>query len=322
MQKIGNITSTADANGEWTNGNVAAGTPPTILDAAWLNTVQRELVNVVTAGGLVLDQKNDAQVLAALNLLIKGGVTGVIGEARNAKMSVTSASSTAMFTADEVIVGTALGGLQYRLGSINKTINLATLGAGGMDTGTAPVSGFVGIYAIFNPTNGTSALLAVNATSSILSEIYGGGNMPAGYTASALVSVLPTNASGQFKVFYQNGREVTISSVTVANATATGTSVPPIAFSTSNATPLNAKKCSGSIGIFNNNNSGGTYSSVSVASDLNSLGLQTAAGWSSLNIGTTANYQILFTTPQVLYYSPFVTAGVSTLSITCTGYSF
>ncbi|TPG62740.1 hypothetical protein EAH77_09695 [Ewingella americana] len=70
MQKIGSITSTADANGEWTNGNVAAGTLPTILDAAWFNTVQRELADVVTAGGLSLDSSNDAQVLAALKLLI------------------------------------------------------------------------------------------------------------------------------------------------------------------------------------------------------------------------------------------------------------
>lgn len=68
MQKIGSITSTADANGEWTNGNVAAGMAPTIIDAAWLNTVQRELANVVTNAGLTLDPKNDAQLLAALKL--------------------------------------------------------------------------------------------------------------------------------------------------------------------------------------------------------------------------------------------------------------
>jgi hypothetical protein len=68
MQKIGNITTTADANGEWTNGNVAAGTPPTIIDAAWLNTIQREIANVVTNAGLTLDPANDAQLLAALKL--------------------------------------------------------------------------------------------------------------------------------------------------------------------------------------------------------------------------------------------------------------
>ncbi len=69
MQKIGNITNTADINGEWTNGNVAGGVSPTILDAAWLNTIQRELANVVQGGGLTLEPGNDAQVLAAINSL-------------------------------------------------------------------------------------------------------------------------------------------------------------------------------------------------------------------------------------------------------------
>ena len=73
MQKIGSITSTANASGEWTNGNVAAGTPPTIIDAAWLNTVQREISNVVTNAGLTLDPTNDAQLLAALKLLTGPG---------------------------------------------------------------------------------------------------------------------------------------------------------------------------------------------------------------------------------------------------------
>lgn len=73
MQKIGSITSTANASGEWTNGNVAAGTPPTIIDAAWLNTVQREISNVVTNAGLSLDPENDAQLLAAIKLLTGPG---------------------------------------------------------------------------------------------------------------------------------------------------------------------------------------------------------------------------------------------------------
>ncbi len=73
MQKIGNITTTADANGEWTNGNVAAGTPPTIIEADWLNTIQREIANVVTGAGLTLDPANDAQLLASLLSLTGSG---------------------------------------------------------------------------------------------------------------------------------------------------------------------------------------------------------------------------------------------------------
>ncbi len=48
MKKIGDVTSTADKNGEWTNGNVAAGIAPTILEAGWLNSVQREILGVKT----------------------------------------------------------------------------------------------------------------------------------------------------------------------------------------------------------------------------------------------------------------------------------
>ncbi|CNB93783.1 bacteriophage tail fiber protein [Yersinia frederiksenii] len=70
MQKIGDIPNTrADSNGEFTDGNVAAGVPPTILPAEWFNTLQRELIKVVQDGGLALDPNDDTQVLAALKKL-------------------------------------------------------------------------------------------------------------------------------------------------------------------------------------------------------------------------------------------------------------
>ena len=45
MQKVGNTTDTADANGEYTNGNVANGIPHTIINAEMLTTFQRELTD-------------------------------------------------------------------------------------------------------------------------------------------------------------------------------------------------------------------------------------------------------------------------------------
>lgn len=71
MQKISSITATATPDGLFTNGSVATGVSPTILDAGWFNTIQNELVNVVQEAGLTLDPKNDAQVLAALKVLLK-----------------------------------------------------------------------------------------------------------------------------------------------------------------------------------------------------------------------------------------------------------
>lgn len=75
MRKVGSTTDTADANGEYTNGNVANGISPTIINAEMLNTFQRELVNVVEGSGLTLDPNDDGQVLKALNKIIGNCIT-------------------------------------------------------------------------------------------------------------------------------------------------------------------------------------------------------------------------------------------------------
>lgn len=69
MKKISSLTATATSDGLFTNGSVATGVSPTILDAGWFNTVQNELVAIVQAAGIKLDDANDAQVLAALKKL-------------------------------------------------------------------------------------------------------------------------------------------------------------------------------------------------------------------------------------------------------------
>lgn len=169
-------------------------------------------------------------------------VSGTVGQARNLAMSVTAASATATLAADEIVVASSLGGHKYVLAAFSKTINLATTGAGGMDTGSAPVSGYVAIYAIYNPTTQTAALLAMNSTSTKAPEVYGGANMPAGYTASALVSVWPTNSSGQFVPGEWFDRSLRMSAAIVLNTTAAQSLT---ALSIAAAVPLNAKLYAG-----------------------------------------------------------------------------
>ncbi|HGU5938085.1 TPA: hypothetical protein ACM98N_004228, partial [Yersinia enterocolitica] len=231
MHRIDTPTAQVDKFGSgkngFTRGNPQTGVPATALDDDYFDAIQEEIAGVVESTGVALDKSNRTQLLTALKkLFLRTGnnfseiaaagsaavaaalanlglsdvahlpqLTGVIGTSRNAKMSVAAASATATFTADELIVQAVLGGRQYKLASFNKTINLATTGAGGMDTGTVPANGFVALYAIYNPTTQISALLAVNASSVVAPEVYGGSNMPAGYMASALVSVLPTSSS-------------------------------------------------------------------------------------------------------------------------------
>jgi hypothetical protein len=66
MRKVGSTTDTADANGEYTNGNVANGISPTIINAEMLNTFQRELIGVVEGSGMKLNPEDDNQVFKAI----------------------------------------------------------------------------------------------------------------------------------------------------------------------------------------------------------------------------------------------------------------
>ena len=69
MQKIGESTASANAQGEFTEGNPGSGVAATLLKAAWLNAVQRELVHVVEGAGLTLDAADDSQILKAIQAI-------------------------------------------------------------------------------------------------------------------------------------------------------------------------------------------------------------------------------------------------------------
>ena len=177
MQKIGNITSTADANGEWTNGNVAAGTPPTILDAAWLNTIQRELINVISAAGLTLDPSNDAQLLAALKVGIgPGRLLGV-------KVFTTSGIYTPTPGTASVIVELLGGGGAG--GGIPTAAGAGTAGGGGGGGG-------YGRKRITSGFNGVTVTVGIGGTG----VINGSGNAGGASSFGALMTALGGTGGG------------------------------------------------------------------------------------------------------------------------------
>lgn len=269
---------------------------------------------VATALGNPNNTFQVAAPTAANQAIPAGQAAGVVGSARNLKMSVAAASATATMTADEIIVETALGGFRYCLSSFNKTINLTTTGAGGMDTGAAPTSGYVALYAIYNPTTATAALLATNATSSIAPNIYGGANMPSGYTASALVSVVPTTSASVFDKFTQRDRSIAVVNRGIL-ITSSGSSTPT-AYSTT-AFPLNAIRVKG-------------YSSftTNVASTVNAGVYSDAAGSDQSTVGGTftgaqgiaGSFDILIGTPQTIYYTLTASSGAPTWGINAERY--
>ncbi|MCW3581541.1 phage tail protein [Burkholderia cenocepacia] len=233
-------------------------------------------------------------------------------------MSVASASASATFTADEIVVETTLGGGFFRLAGFNKTINLATTGAGGMDTGSAPATGFVGIYAIYNPTTGSSALLATNATVAKVPEVYAGGHMPPGYAASALVSVVPTNGAAQFPMLHQTDRQVDLAQVGIlGTSTDGGTTWNSVDIS--GLAPMNAK----------------TFKGYASGANANAGAFNLGVGGNSSGIGNlTANFSangcsfqatgIPIVIPQTVYWYYHFSGTVSSLSFTLygSGYTF
>lgn len=304
------------SNATNSNSEILAATPKAVSDlGALLLKISNNLSEIKDAGPAAV-----AQTLANLGL---GDVahlpqlTGIVGTSRNAKMSIPVNLATATFTADELIVQTALGGLQYKLSSFSQTINLATTGAGGMDTGTVPVTGFVALYAIYSPTTQVSALLAVNTTSVLAPEVCG-GVMPSGYTASALVSVWRIVAS-KFIPGEQVKRSISIQSTTAFTITVS-TPATTIA-SISSIVPLNTKRISGIMNVVIGATGGGNYTEFNLFSSASSVGRQSAK-YGAQSIGDmNCNYSVNVN-GQNVYYSTLSASGSLSASAYISKYEF
>ncbi|MBW5851777.1 phage tail protein, partial [Yersinia enterocolitica] len=207
----------------------------------------------------------------------------------------------------------------YLLTSFNKTINLATTGAGGMDTGTVPATGFVALYAIYNPATQVSALLAVNTTSVLAPEVYGGANMPSGYIASALVSVWRT-ASSQFVIGYQVDRKIALTSAIAINGNtqqASYTAIPLTAI-----VPVNAKTVSGTRGVTSTTSGASIYNNVaSSSSGLSPQPMSGATVVANMDFSS-AFLDLPIVTAQTIYYAATASAGTMTMSVVVSGYTF
>lgn len=98
MERISTATKVADLFGAgkhgWRDGDVAGGVVPTYANAAWFNTVQEELANVVELSGTVLTPGNRTQLAQA----IQAGklFTGAAGGTADAITSAFSPAITAL----------------------------------------------------------------------------------------------------------------------------------------------------------------------------------------------------------------------------------
>ena len=279
-----------------------------------------QAINDIT-GQDVLDDGTTAGIVATFKAAIAAGSNIVTGNSLNLKAAVPAASATATFTADVLVVSTSLSGNSYRLSGFNKTINLAITGVGGMDTGLATLSGFVAVYAIYNPTTGVSALLATNATLAVQPEIYGGANMPAGYTASALVSVWGiNNVSRFFNIGFQFGRRIETGFIGLLDINTDSATLIPVSIAI--YVPLNAKTLSGQL-VCGNNNAGGTSVAMDIAGSSTGIGGKYFNAF-VLSTGTaqTPFYDMPILTAQTMYTIRTIGAGPARYQVLGSNYTF
>lgn len=290
-------------------GNPTGGVLATYFTNLWADGVQQEIINAIEASGQTPSSGTLSQLLLALNL--RGPV---VAEARGVRALLAAAGASLTVTAAEIVLKSALGGIPFILPNFNKTINLATVGAGGMDVGAAPASGYVAIYAILNPVTGVSSLVATNATAAAAPHVYGGANMPAGYTASALLAVWPTTAGNLLIPGLQQDRQFTFGATLVLNSSVANQATT--ALSVSSVVPINAKTASG----WATRSSSTATSGFFIAGDAtNGLGsVQLAAGSTSGTCYTAGYFVIPLPTPQTVYWSV-----ANSLSVTAyiSGYS-
>lgn len=258
--------------------------------------------------------------------ITQGGA--IVGDSRGFSIqNITTATNSLTLTAVSTAVQSTSSFQSVILQSYSLTVNTSGTGAGGMDTGSPPTSGFVGIYLLYNPTTGAISTVATNANV-LLTDIYSGAHLPSGYTYSALVSVWPTDSSGHFIIGTQVGREVHFKSTVVVSS-----SIFPFNNYTSVATivPLNAVSCNGVASL--NPTSGSGQGSVGVAdyySDLtpaNVLGANALTGYGQSgtnvtvlevtfrNVRTNNAQFVVFQTQNNTSATPFISAATSNLFI-------
>lgn len=245
---------------------------------------------------------------------------GVVGSVRNLRAAQAVPSASLLITADEIVVQSALGGSRFCIPNFNKTLNLATVGAGGMDAGAAPASGWVAFYAIANPATGANHVLGVNATAAVAPEVYGGASMPAGYTHSALIGVWPTSAGGLFPVARQQDREMYYWGGGVYSGSGIGSMT---SLSIANSVPKNAIRWKGNAAMSNSSAAGPLSLAVCpTAGGQATPGYVAAQTWGGVGqtVGGTIPDCPIFT-PQITFFATGG-AGAANFVINVYGYTF
>jgi len=244
-----------------------------------------------------------------------GGGTSpcIVADTRNSKVLFAS-NTTLTLSVDEVIAKTSLGGTAYLGVSLTSTLNFASTGANGLDTGAIAASTFYGLYWIYNPGSNTWASLA--------SLSFTAPTLPSGYTAFALIAVVPTNSSSQVTAGYiARQRSCSFQPITISTSLANHASLTSQSIAA--AIPSIAQACSGL--LLSTFTSFGAIT-LEVAADSGGTAAQIWSGNGSSAAGGTPSNAVCLTflalmiiTAQTIYY--IASTSGTTYKLYITGFS-
>lgn len=170
------VPSIGLVDGKFADEDPLLGTPGSLIPAQWGNAVTAEILNVIEAAGLTSDEFDNAQLLAALQLLVPGSVPNatelVAGKARIATQVQTTAG------ADDATLITPLK-LAQRLATLSG--RLVRTSAYTLVGGVQMVSVDGGAFTAAGATTFTKHPLAAKQTE----ELVGGGGGSGSTTATS-----------------------------------------------------------------------------------------------------------------------------------------
>ncbi|MFM0060040.1 phage tail protein [Paraburkholderia phytofirmans] len=260
--------------------------------------------------------ENVAAATAGQHAVQFAQVAAIAGTARNLAALLLVQGPSATWTADELLIKTALGGLAYTFSNVSLPVSLGASGIGGI-VGTAPAAnGFGAIYAATGPGVPLKGFVT-DATAAKAPEVYG-GTLPAGYTASQLIGIAPISATAtQFAPFAQMDRHVDWTGTNIVTGSV-GIGGPSL--STSTGIPFNARFAGG----FNQvgSSAASTISQVITPSTIPNAGGQNNTTTLGTNGSEALPWHCAIVTPQGIYRQTTNTAGTPSFTVSTNQYDF
>ncbi|MGB5830128.1 MAG: hypothetical protein WBH22_27240 [Pseudomonas mandelii] len=308
MHRIDGPGATVD--NRFTDGDPVGGIQATMVTDDWANDVQEELMSVLAAAGIAPVKGTQDQLLKSIRKMS----SGVPGTAINLKMASTGTNAIVSINADFICVANSAGDQKTLSAVVIGSLNLATSGVNGLDTGAMATNTWYATYVIWNPTTGVVAGLA--------SLSYTNPTMPAGFTHRAFVESVRVGATvTRIWPFRKRGRDVmyapdpaTDLAADFPNAVSGGTATSSTPVSLVGLVPPNAT--SALMGL----NSSGSVSSIAAVYAVPSGGVNRGLLAQAITNGSSTTRTPFEVVDPFIYGINYAVTGTATATITVCGW--